>query len=109
MADVHREPPLVGQVEIRKLEVLSVESTPDPHLIHRSGLTHAQIIMQVGNQGQRLKWPSSTPPQYRELAESCTHPDAAQRPKFVAIVAAIEKMQENVKDLECSTLLGEWD
>jgi serine/threonine protein kinase len=74
-----------------------------------SGLTHAQIIMQVGNQGHRLKWPSSTPPKYRELAESCTHPDATLRPKFEAIVTAIEKMQENVDDLESSSLLGEWD
>jgi serine/threonine protein kinase len=74
-----------------------------------SGLTHAQIIMQVGNQGRRLKWPASTPGRYRELAEACTHPEAANRPKFDAIVASLEKMQENVQELESSTLVGEWD
>lgn len=74
-----------------------------------SGLTHAQIINQVGNQGQRLKWPSSTPTNYRDLAEACTHPDAAKRPRFDAILAALEKMQANVKDLEAASLVGEWD
>jgi hypothetical protein len=49
---------------------------------------------QVGNEGQRLKWPESTPAEYRDLAEACTSPDPSARPAFADIVDAVQRMQE---------------
>ena len=58
-----------------------------------SGLSHAQVIMQVGNQGARLKWPSNTPAALRKLGDSCMHPDASQRPTMDEVAAEVARLQ----------------
>lgn len=58
-----------------------------------SGLSHAQIIMQVGTQGAKLVWPQDAPPAYRTLATQCMDSKTESRPVFEKVVAALESMQ----------------
>ncbi len=75
-----------------------------------SGLSHAQIVMQVGNGEAKLKWPPSTHPDYRALAEACMHREVSVRPKFEDIVPHIQKLQARLKEgAFSSTLEGVWE
>mmetsp|Transcript_35206 Transcript_35206/g.78353 ORF Transcript_35206/g.78353 Transcript_35206/m.78353 type:complete len:865 (-) Transcript_35206:387-2981(-) len=63
-----------------------------------SGLTHAQIIMQVANKGAHLKWTDGVPAWYRDLADSCMHHDADQRPDFDGVIQTLERVQSGAAD-----------
>lgn len=74
-----------------------------------SGLSHAQIINQVGNKGDKLRWPASTPLAYRDLADACMAREATSRPTFDAIVKRIELMQAQEGLMQFEGFVGEWD
>ncbi len=74
-----------------------------------SGLSHAQIIMQVGNQGAKLKWPASTPKGFRALAEACMHHEVSVRPTFEDVVRHFEGLQAEVATSVPGGMDGVWE
>ncbi|GAX81182.1 hypothetical protein CEUSTIGMA_g8615.t1 [Chlamydomonas eustigma] len=75
-----------------------------------SGLSQAQIMLQVGSQGSKLKWPQAVPPEYKALADACMHWEADQRPKFEDIVIAVQAMRSLVANGSMrGTLHGAWE
>eukprot|EP00798_Chlamydomonas_sp_ICE-L_P025632 gene25632-11290_t len=64
------------------------------------GLTHAQIVMQVGTKGASLVWPENSDASYRALAESCMVVEPGDRPPFVDAVSRLEAMQKEAPEAE---------
>ena len=73
-------------------------------------LSRLSSRLQVGNQGATLKWPKSTPPGLRSLAETCMHRVVSVRPTFEDIVPHLEVLKTELKghSLDLS-MEGDWN
>ena len=96
--------PFLPEIHARRIQA--------PHMVgaRRIAGTRHVASRQVGNGGAKLKWPPSTHPDYRALAEACMHREVSVRPKFEDIVPHIQKLQARLKEgAFSSSLEGVWD
>lgn len=63
------------------------------------GMRYAEIVYKVAVCNMRPVFPESTPKEYRDLAEQCWNNDAAVRPTFEQVEAALEGLMARVDDL----------
>ncbi|KAG1673547.1 hypothetical protein FOA52_003847 [Chlamydomonas sp. UWO 241] len=73
-----------------------------------SGLSHAQIIMMVGQQGAKLKWPACAHPEFRALATACMEMAPSDRPGFEEVVQKLNAMNAQEIGMNCP-LGGSWE
>ncbi|KAL6751941.1 mixed lineage protein kinase [Haematococcus lacustris] len=58
-----------------------------------SGLTHAQIVLKVAQQGLKLQWQTGTPTTYQQLASDCMSSNPDERPSFDEVVKRLENIR----------------